>query len=182
MRFVFFLLMSLANLSAFAAPLTIERIHADPALSGPGVRNLQIAPDGERVCFLKGREDDQFQLDLWEYNLRDKEMRRLVDTKALQPDEAMSAAEKARRERERSAAFRGISDYSWAPDSKEVLLTLSGKLYLVTLAHPEHARLIASGDVIDPKVSPKGRYVSFVRDQNLFAGAATHHGWWRHHP
>jgi dipeptidyl-peptidase-4 len=30
------------------------------------------------------------------------------------------------------------------------------------------ARLVASGNVLDPKISPQGRYVSFVRDQNLF--------------
>ncbi len=30
------------------------------------------------------------------------------------------------------------------------------------------ARKVASGNVADPKISPKGRYVSFVRNQNLF--------------
>ena len=155
------------SLPAYADQLTIERLHADPALSGPGVRELQMAPDGSRVTFLRGRPDDQFQLDLWEFNLHDKSLHRLVDSKALVPEENLSDAEKARRERERTAAFHGIAHYDWSPDGKRLLVTLAGKLYLVDVAHPDAARLIASGDVIDPQISPKGHYVSFVRGQNL---------------
>jgi dipeptidyl-peptidase-4 len=171
MRFLFALLialfMTLTALPALADLLTIERIHADPALSGPGLRDLQMSPDGARVTYLKGRDGDQFQLDLWEFNLADRSMRRLVDSKALHPDEKLSDAEKARRERERSAAFHGIGSYSWSPDGKRLLVTLGSDLYLVDVTDPDHARRIASGDVIDPKISPKGRYVSFVRNQNL---------------
>jgi dipeptidyl-peptidase-4 len=46
------------------------------------------------VTFLRGREDNQFQLDLWEFNLKDKSTHRLVDSKILVPDENLSAAEK----------------------------------------------------------------------------------------
>ena len=53
----------------------------------PGVRDLKMSPDGARVTFLRGRDDDQFQLDLWEFNLQDKSMRRLLDSKVLVPEE-----------------------------------------------------------------------------------------------
>jgi len=168
MRFLLLLLMTLTCLPSFADRLTIERIHSDPALSGPSVRNLQMSPDGSRVTFLKGRDDDQFQLDLWEFNLQDKSERRLVDSKVLHPEATMSDLEKARRERDRTADFHGIGDYSWSPDGKQLLVTLGGDLYLADVADAAHARRIASGDAIDPKVSPKGHYVSFVRNQNLY--------------
>ena len=83
MRLILFLLAALSAIPASAERLTLDRIHADPALAGPAVRNLRVSPDGERVTYLRGRADNQFQLDLWEYNLRDKATRRLVDSKSI---------------------------------------------------------------------------------------------------
>jgi dipeptidyl-peptidase-4 len=120
------------------------------------------------VTFLRGRDDDQFQLDLWEFNLADKVTRRLVDSKKLKPVEQISDAEKARRERTRAASLRGILDYSWSPDGKKLLVPVAGDLFLVDVSSPDQAKLIASGDTMDAKVSPKGGFVSFVRGQNLF--------------
>ncbi len=160
--------LSVASMASFAERLTLERIYGDPSLSGPGMGDLVMSPDGARVTFLRGRDDDRYQLDLWEFNIRDNTTRRLLDSRLLVPEEKLSDAEKARRERTRTAGFRGISDYSWSPDSKQLLVTLAGSLYLVDIAQPDKARKIVSGDVIDPKISPKGHYVSFVRDQNLF--------------
>src|SRR5476649_1423194 len=168
MRFLLCFLAAMASVPAAAEKLTLERIHADPALSGPGVRNLKVSPDGERVTFLRGRADNQFQLDLWEFKLKDKSTHRLVDSKALVPNETISPEEQARRERERTASLNGILSYSWSPDGKQLLVPLAGNLYLVDAAKPDQARLVAKGNVLDPKISPKGRYLSFVRDQNLF--------------
>lgn len=168
MRFMLCLLAALSAAPASAERLTLDRLHADPALAGPGVRNLRVSPDGARVTFLRGRQDNQFQLDLWEYNMRDKTTRRLVDSKLLVPNETLSPEEQARRERTRSASYAGILNYSWSPDGKLLLVPIAGDLYLVEASKPEAARKVASGDIADPKISPKGRYLSFVRKQNLF--------------
>jgi dipeptidyl-peptidase-4 len=168
MRLLLCLLAALSAAPASAERLTLDRIYADPALSGPGVRSLGVSPDGERVTFLRGRADNQFQLDLWEYNMKDKTTHRLVDSKKLVPLENLSLEEKARRERARTASLSGILSYSWSPDGKQLLVPIAGDLYLVDVNKPDAARKVASGNVGDPKISPKGRYVSFVRDQNLF--------------
>jgi dipeptidyl-peptidase-4 len=168
MRILLCLLAALASAPVSAEKLTLDRINADPALSGPGMRNLRVSPDGARITFLRGRQDNQFQQDLWEYNMKDKSTRMLVDSLKLVPNENLSEEEKARRERARTAALKGIISYSWSPDGKQILVPLAGNLYLVDLANPEAARKVASGSVADPKISPKGRYVSFVRKQNLF--------------
>jgi dipeptidyl-peptidase 4 len=167
MRAFFLVLLIFMSPPSFAERLTIERLHSDPELSGPSPRKLKVSPDGTRVTFLRGRDDDRFRLDLWEFNLREQLTRRLVDSKLLQPNEKISEEEKSRRERERTASFSGIVDYSWSPDGKRLLVPLAGELFLVDATQPDKARRIAAGGVIDPKVSPKGKYVSFVRGQNL---------------
>lgn len=167
MRPLLLLLAALAATPAMAERLTLDRIYSEASLAGASVRNLRVSPDGERVTFLRPRADDQYRLDLWEYNTRSKATQRLVDSQKLVPNEELSLEEKARRERARTAGLSGILSYYWSPDGKQLLVPIGGDLYLVDAAKPEAARKVASGNVIDPKISPRGRYVSFVRNQNL---------------
>jgi len=171
MRALLFAALTMVATPTMAEKLTIDRIFEGGSLAGSAPRGLQISPDGSRVTFLRARPDDQFQLDLWEYQLKDNKTRLLVDSKKLEPrGEQLSDAEKARRERERTAGLRGIVSYQWSPDGKQLLFPINGKLYVYTLATPGAApKLLDTGDnVIDPRISPKGRYVSYVRDQNLW--------------
>src|SRR5262249_41910527 len=126
-------LLCLLALPVRAAELTIERIFGDPALSGPTPRNVQVSPDGKRVGLLRGRADDQHQLDFWCYDVVDRALKLRVDSKQLAPHEQLSTEERARRERERVADYHGIVDYKWAPDGRHVLFSLSGNLYLADL-------------------------------------------------
>jgi dipeptidyl-peptidase-4 len=172
MRAMWCPLLMLNALPVVAKELTIERIFGDPALSGPTPRAVKVSPDGRRVGMLRGRESDQHQLDLWSYDVRDGSLKMRVDSKQLVGVEQLSDAERARRERERSADYRGIIDYDWAPDGRHVLFTLSGKLYLCDLDAQagDALRQLTHTDqpVLDAKVSPQGSYVSFIRDQNLW--------------
>lgn len=167
------LLMTLAIAPAHADQLTLQALTGDAALSGPSLTKPEISPDGTRVTFLQGRDDDRFQLDLWEYDIVSGATRMLVDSKVVLPGvEILSDAEKARRERQRIAALSGIVDYQWAPDSRQLLFPLGGELYLYDLAKtgPAAVRKLTDGGgfATDPKLSPKGGYVSFVRDRNLW--------------
>lgn len=171
MRALLFAALTMVTLPTMAEKLTIERIFDGGSLAGPAPRGLQISPDGSRITFLRARPDDQFQLDLWEYRPKDNSTRMLVDSRKLEPQgEQLSDAEKARRERARTAGLRGILSYQWSPDGKQLLFPIGGKLYLYDLAavKPVPRALDTGGDAIDPKISPKGRYVSYVRDQNLW--------------
>ncbi|MEP6983156.1 MAG: DPP IV N-terminal domain-containing protein, partial [Sphingomicrobium sp.] len=58
----------------------------------------------------------------------------------------------------------------WAPDGKSVLAPVDGDLYLAEAASGSVRRLTNTpATEIDAHVSEAGRYVSFVRDQNLYA-------------
>ncbi|MDR2012979.1 MAG: S9 family peptidase [Rhodanobacter sp.] len=168
------LLAALLGLSPLvhAERLTIDRLFSAPDINGASPRDLKIAPDGSRVTFLRGRDDDQNQLDLWEYQIASGQTRRLVDSLALGEHKELSDAQKARRERERIAQLKGIVSYRWAPDSSKLLFALDERLWLYDLrAKPgEELRALTQRglDVIDAKISPRGRYVSFVHAQNLY--------------
>ncbi|MEM1433477.1 MAG: S9 family peptidase [Pseudomonadota bacterium] len=154
---------------AFAQPLTLERIFASPSLDGTRPRNLTLAPDGSRVTFLRGKDNDQYRLDLWEYHIEDATTRLLVDSAAIVPEEGeLSDAEKARRERQRIAQYSGIVDYAWTEDSSGLLFPLGGDVYLYRLADGA-ARQITRTDAFetDARLSPEGAYVSFIRNQDL---------------
>lgn len=172
------LLASLALMLATAAPahaekLTLQAITGPLPLSGPTLMKPQVAPDGSRVTFLRGKETDRNQLDLWEYDIASGQTRLLVDSKVVLPGgEALSDEEKARRERQRIAAFSGIVDYQWSPDAHALLFPLGGELYLYDLRQQGSAavRQLTHGEgfATDPKISPKGGFVSFVRERNLW--------------
>src|SRR6201985_2822316 len=118
-----------------AAELTIDRLFDAPALAGPTIVGLKISPDGSRVTYLQGKAEDKDRLDLWEYNIHDKQARVLVDSKVLAPKPAkLSEEEIGRRERQRTAALSGILEYTFAPAGDALLFPLNGKLYSHKLA------------------------------------------------
>lgn len=177
MRLILATLMMLSTTAHAAQPaqtkLTLEAITGNAPLSGPTLTKPQIAPDGSRVTFLRGKDDDRNQLDLWEYDVASGQTRLLVDSKVVLPGtETLSDEEKARRERQRISALSGIVDYQWSPDGKVLLFPLGGELYLYDLAKSGKAALRqltdGGGFATDPRISPRGGYVSFVRDRNLW--------------
>jgi dipeptidyl-peptidase-4 len=174
MRLALFALMTVATaLPAHAEKLTLEAITGSAPLSGPTLTKPQIAPDGTRVTFLRGKDSDRNRLDLWEYDVASGQTRLLVDSSVVLPgEEVLSDEEKARRERQRIAALSGIVDYQWSPDGKALLFPLGGELYLYDLSKTgkDAVRKLTDGGgfATDPKISPKGGFVSFIRDRNLW--------------
>ena len=152
-----------------ANTLTIERIFESPSLDGNAPRDLKVSPDGQRVTFLKGKESDYDQLDLWEYHIKSGKTQMLFDSQSLQSgDEELSDEEKARRERMRLSGS-GIVSYQWSQDGKALLFPLGGDVYYHRLGE-EGAKQLLNTEAFetDIKISPKGTYISFIRDQNLF--------------
>ena len=159
---------------AMAKDLPVERLFDAPDLQGPSLRQMRFSPDGKLVSYLRARDDAPAVFDLWAYDVARKSHRLLVDSRVLAPGaEKLSAEEEARRERQRIAALRGIVDYQWAPDSKGLLVPLSGDLYYYDLGKPaaEAVRRLTETEAFetDPQFSPRGRYVSFIRGQDLYA-------------
>jgi dipeptidyl-peptidase-4 len=152
-----------------AKQLELERLFADPALSGATPRSLSMAPDGSRVTYLKGKAEDANRLDLWQYHIKEGKHSLLVDADSLiSGAETLSDEEKARRERMRLFAS-GIISYSWAKNSDALLFPLNGDLYYYQLSNKTAKKLTDTSEFeTDATISPTGRYVAFIRGQNLF--------------
>lgn len=148
--------------------LTPERVFSSPSLNGPVAKGVSLSPDGQLVAFLRSRPDNVDVQDLWAAPTGAGEPYKLIDARALVPDAGeLSEAEKARRERMRISA-RGVVEYSWDQQGRYILAPLEGDIFLANRADGKVRRLTETpADEIDAKVSPKGSYVSYVRDQNL---------------
>lgn len=165
------LALTLVVLPAHSAELTIERLFAAPDLAGDSLRKPRLSPDGRLAAYLKGAADNRDRMDLWAYDIGSKSHRQLIDARALAPEIPLSAEEAARRERQRTASLSGILDYQFSPDSRYILVPLAGDLYLYDLAAAPGTAVRRLTDTpayeTDAQFSPGGRYVGFIRDQNL---------------
>jgi dipeptidyl-peptidase 4 len=155
--------------------LTIDRLFAAPDLAGETLRSPRISPDGRLVAYLKGAADNKDRQDLWAYDLTTRRHRLLIDARTLLPpgSETLSAEEAARRERQRSSALSGIVEYAFSSDSRRLLVPLGGDLYVYDLGLPPAQALRRLTNTpayeTDARFSPRGHFVSFIRDQNLYA-------------
>lgn len=155
------------TLPAEAQDLTLQRVFASPDLSGEKPRALAMSPDGKLVTSLRPRADEKDRYDLWAMDTATGEWRMLVDSKKVGTGAELSEAEKMQRERARIGNQRGIVDYQWSTDGHSILVPLDGDLYLATLDGNVHRLTNTPDGELNPAVSPGGKFVSFVRDQNL---------------
>lgn len=180
-RGAIFLLLLTVNMANATQPsqlpaqqqLTLEAITGPRSLAGPALLNAQFSPDARAITFLQGKPQNRNQLDLWEFDLASQQTHRLIDSAQLPGNsETLSDTEKARRERQRLAAFSGILDYQWSANRPQLVFSIGGQLYLYDRQNPNGAPIrlqTNSGSfATDPKLSPQGRYVSYICDRNLW--------------
>ncbi|PZP10116.1 MAG: S9 family peptidase, partial [Sphingomonas hengshuiensis] len=166
------LVLSMSAMPAMAADappkLTLERLFGSPDLSGSQPRGLKLSPDGRLLTSLRPRADERDRFDLWALDPQTGREWMLVDSKAIGSGAELSEAEKMQRERARIGGTKGIVAYDWTPDAKAILVPLDGDLYLAKLDGSVVPLTNGPESELNPVVSPKGSFVSFVRDQNLF--------------
>ena len=150
-----------------AQQLTLARVFGNPDLSGSQPRALKLSPDGSLLTYLKPRADEKERLDLWARDTRTGAERMLVDSSKVGSGAELSEAEKMQRERARIGGSKGIVAYDWTPDGKAILVPLDGALYLADLAGGVRKLAPGAADPLNPAVSPRGGFVSYVEKQNL---------------
>ncbi len=158
-------------MTSVAAPkLSFDRVFASPSLNGPAPRLARLSPDGRWLAVLRNRPDDRERYDLWGYDRESGEWRMLVDSLKLGSGAELSEAEKMQRERARIGSLKGIVSYSWNSDGQSLLVPLDGDLFLARLDGSVERLTTGGAGPLNPELSPKGSFVSYVRDNGLHVG------------
>lgn len=132
--------------------------------------SVRVTPDGTSALFLRSEAKDSRQM-LFEVDLATGVTKPLLTPEAVLQGaaERLTAAEKARLERQRVSA-RGFTSYQLSADGARLLVTLSGKLYVVERASGRVTQLATGpGACLDPKFSPDGAKVAYVREHDVYA-------------
>ena len=139
-------------------PLTVEAIFAHGPLIGHPPEGLTWSPDGKHLTYIDGGE-------LVDLDLATAKSHVLVSRAKLA---ALSGAAGSETDRDHRDRYQ-MASYLWAPDSAHLLFDSNGRLWLYDLKNGTGVQIgftgTASGD--DPKFSPNGEMVSFVRDHGL---------------
>jgi len=147
--------------------LTVERIYSQPSLSGRLTRGLAWLPAGNELSyFVTHGTGKEAKTELYMMKVSSGESRRIVGSEQL---ESILPADLSRPTQATGLGRRAPAEYQWAADGVELLFQGPTALAWLDL-RSQKSRTLVSGKagIADPKISPDGRFISFVRDHNLW--------------
>jgi dipeptidyl-peptidase 4 len=169
-RLTIVLMALLSTVSAQTAPakqLTIEQIFAEGGVTGRSPETIKWSPDGTKVSFVQ-RDDAGEHGELWYADTTTGEIKLLVSESKLAQLAPPATRVASERERERLARYH-VAAYNWSPDSQHLLFDAQGQLWYYSLDTGTAVQLTSSPDPSeDPKFSPDGKHLAFVRKHNLY--------------
>jgi dipeptidyl-peptidase 4 len=142
-----------------AKELTVEEIFGHGPLTGTPPSGLAWSPDSQHLTYIDGGELVDIDPGVGKPHILVGHSKLAT----LRAKGALNEQDKDHRER------YGMANYLWAPDSKHLLFDSNGSLWYYELANGTGVDIgftgAGSGD--DPKFSPNGEFVSFVRSHGL---------------
>jgi dipeptidyl-peptidase-4 len=150
----------LAGQTPPSKPWTVADIWRKTPLTGKPPGDMSWAPDGSKATYIS---DDG---DLMQVDAASGKLSVLVERAKFASLNSSAMNEKDKDHRARY----GQANYTWDPDSKHLLFDTSGSLFLFSTDNGVGVQVgttgAGSGD--DPKFSPDGSRISFLRNHNLF--------------
>jgi dipeptidyl-peptidase-4 len=147
--------------------LTIEAIFADGGLLGRAPEAVLWSPDGSKVAYVQ-RDDSGEHGTLYYLDLANAKPAVLVSSEKLSSLAPPSSSIKDERQKEAAQRY-SIAAYHWSPDSRHLLFDALGQLWYYSLESGTAVQVTSSADpVVDPKFSPAGDRVAYVRKHNLY--------------
>ncbi|HME11917.1 MAG TPA: DPP IV N-terminal domain-containing protein, partial [Candidatus Acidoferrum sp.] len=147
--------------------LSVERIYSEPSLSGQLARGLQWSPDDKLFSFFETRgKGKDARTELWAMDAASGERRLLIGADKLL---AILPPPPAKANQSTGLGRIAPNQYQWAPDSSALLFQGEQSLTWFDLKKQTPHTLVSGTETLaDPKISPDGRSVSFVRQHNLW--------------
>lgn len=150
--------------------VTYEDIVRSPAPGTKIPRSIRFSPDDAALTFLYSTEDSTHQ-ELYRFDLTSNERTRLVEPPGGGvTEDNLSLEEQLRRERSRNRAT-GIPRYAWSKAGERILIPLSSGVYVQDGVRGTLREVVPVADgpaVLDPRFSPTGESIAFVRDAELY--------------
>jgi len=153
--------------TAPAKPLTIEAMFQPGGLAGRGPETMEWSPDGTKLTFVQ-RDEKGEKGELWYVDVATGEKKVLVSAEKLASLDPDVNKVKNEREKERRTRYH-VAAYLWAPDSKHLIFDSQGQLWLYDLGSETGVAFTSAPDPSgDPKFSPDGAHLAYVRKHNLY--------------
>jgi dipeptidyl-peptidase 4 len=152
---------------AASQQLTIENIFAEGGITGRAPTNIEWSPDGKRVSFVQ-RDASGEHGALWYVDAATGKKTILVAEDKLAT--LAPPASKIKSEREKTWIERyHVAAYHWAPDSKHLLFDSMSQLWYYSLDSGTAVQITTAPQATgDPKFSPDGQRISYIRDHNIY--------------
>jgi len=152
--------------------LTIERIYGEPSLSGTPTTGIEWSPDSKRISYLvRGPQGSNTGTELWTMDAATGERKLLVNSETLK---TITQPQKTKSTQATGLGRIEPGSYFWSPAGDSLLFAGSTSLVLLDLKTMAPRELVSGDrDIQDPKFSPDGKWLSFVRDWNLWIVNAT---------
>ena len=133
-------------------------------------RNIVVSPDGARVVFCRSLGGSDAVNSLYVLDVPTSTETCVADMHAQHSSNADpkldTSAEQARRERAREGAS-GIVSYSCDDQVLNAAYCVAGKLFVTNLVTAITQQINTSEAIFDPRLSPNGKHVAYVRDGKL---------------
>src|SRR5438445_6910945 len=152
-------------------PLTVERIYSAPSLSGRPLRDTMWSPDGKLLTYL---DDSAGEPEIWAVDAATGQRHVLIDAQRLR-DVLLPPASRGQ---QTGLGRVEPPRYLWAPGGEALLFISAKELFWYDLKDGSAKKLLGkargkeaagqagsgeAGDIDDAKISPDGRWVSFLR-------------------
>lgn len=144
---------------------TVRDLYRPGVVPGPAPRDYLWSPDGATATYLSADTQHGKPNDVVAVSAATGSATVLVQSARLAE---IFGAKNDERDRDHRARYDEAS-YGWSPDSKHLLFDNSGTLWLYDLAAGTavQAANTGAGSGDDPKFSPDGKLVSYIRNHNL---------------